>query len=226
MFNSYKILWNYNVIKWLPYWYFVSSQKFFVDSRFERKQVYVMVNHKFVNFLQTDQFHVHKIWCFQTPSDTKTSETSRYHGLIFELGMSGNIFTKKMDFLCTYIRGFTKFGIKVLWMLNLDSQQGRLRTASILVRAFWNFKLKVLKYFTIPWYLEVWKILNHLTYMVIFGPKYKILTKVLIGLDLGTFLYSMKNWKWHRYLMDGKYHVKKRFLMYETMFKIKCLRSS
>ena len=27
-----------------------------------------------------------------------------------------------------------------------DSQQGRLRTTSILVRAFWNFKLKVLKY--------------------------------------------------------------------------------
>ena len=27
-----------------------------------------------------------------------------------------------------------------------DSQQGRLRTSSILVRAFWNFKRKVLKY--------------------------------------------------------------------------------
>jgi hypothetical protein len=37
-------------------------------------------------------------------------------------------------------------GIKVLWRLNWDSQQGRLRTTSILVRAFWNFKLKVLKY--------------------------------------------------------------------------------
>ena len=39
--------------------------------------------------------------------------------------------------------------------LNWDSQQGRLRTTSIVVRAFWNFKLKVLKYsrncsFTIP----------------------------------------------------------------------------
>ena len=30
--------------------------------------------------------------------------------------------------------------------LNWDSQQGRLRTTSILVRAFWNFKRKVLKY--------------------------------------------------------------------------------
>ena len=78
-----------------------------------------------------------------------------------------------------YIRGFTKFGIKVLWrlqfreylgtlrlkfqkartkievvlslpcwlsQLNWDSQQSRGRKTSILVRAFWNFKLKVLKY--------------------------------------------------------------------------------
>ena len=42
MLSSYKILWNYNVIKWLPDWYFVSSQNFFVDSRLERKQ-YIMV---------------------------------------------------------------------------------------------------------------------------------------------------------------------------------------
>ena len=96
---------------------------------------------------------------------------------------------------CTYIRGFTKFGIKVLWRLqffeylrtlrlkfqkawtkievvlslpswlsqrNLDSQQGRLRTTSVLVRAFWNFKLKVLEYSRIcsllntliPWSLK------------------------------------------------------------------------
>ena len=33
-----------------------------------------------------------------------------------------------------------------LSQLNWDSQQGRLRTTSILVRAFWNFKRKVLKY--------------------------------------------------------------------------------
>ena len=54
-----------------------------------------------------------------------------------------------------YIRGFTKFGIKVCIVkatvsgvledlmfkiqLNWDSQQGRLRTISILVRASWNF---------------------------------------------------------------------------------------
>ena len=83
-------------------------------------------------------------------------------------------------YLCSmYIRGFTKFGIKVLWRLQIlgyfrtlhlkfqktrtkievvltlpcwlsqfswDSQPGRVRTTSILVRAFWNFFLKVLKY--------------------------------------------------------------------------------
>ena len=39
-------------------------------------------------------------------------------------------------------------GIRVLWrlQLNWDSQLGRLRTTSVLVRAFWNFKRKVLKY--------------------------------------------------------------------------------
>ena len=156
MFNSYKILWNYNVIKWLPYWYFVSSQKFFVDSRFERKQVYVMVNHKFVNFLQTDQFHVHKIWCFQTPSDTKTSETSRYHGLIFELGMSGNIFTKKMDFLCTYIRGFTKFGIKVLFLIGYKFKisEGSDQNWSCPESAQLAVSAETVA-FTIPWALDV-----------------------------------------------------------------------
>ena len=46
--------------------------------------------------------------------------------------------------------------------LNWDSQQGRVRTTSILVRAFWNFKRKVLKYprncslhnTLIPWCLK------------------------------------------------------------------------
>ena len=85
--------------------------------------------------------------------------------------------TKCGDLL--YIRGFTKFGIKVAWRLQFleylrtlslkfqktltkievvlalpcwlsqfswDSQQGRARKTSILVRVFWNFKLKVLKY--------------------------------------------------------------------------------
>jgi hypothetical protein len=49
-----------------------------------------------------------------------------------------------------------------LSQLNWDSYQGRLRTTSILVRAFWNFKLKVLKYSRncslhntlIPWSLK------------------------------------------------------------------------
>ena len=95
----------------------------------------------------------------------------------------------------TYIRGFTKFGIKVAWrlqfleylktlslkfqkartkievvlalpcwlsQLNWDSQQGRLRTTSILVRAFWNFKLlrssntPETVAFTPPWYQTWW----------------------------------------------------------------------
>ena len=48
-----------------------------------------------------------------------------------------------------------------LSQLNWDSYQGRLRTTSILVRAFWNFKLKVpysrncsLQYTLIPWSLR------------------------------------------------------------------------
>ena len=78
-----------------------------------------------------------------------------------------------------YIRGFTKFGIKVAWSLQFlgylrtlrlkfqkaqtkigvflglpswlsqfswDSQKGRPRKTPVLVRAFWNFKRKVLKY--------------------------------------------------------------------------------
>ena len=41
----------------------------------------------------------------------------------------------------TYLK--TKFWLS---QFSCDSQQGRLRTTSILVRAFWNFKCKVLKY--------------------------------------------------------------------------------
>ena len=100
-----------------------------------------------------------------------------------------------MSLYILYIRGFTKFGIKVLWrlqfleylrtlrlkfqkartkievvlslpgwlsQLNWDSQPGRLRTTSILVREFWNFKFKVPKYSRncslhntlIPWCLK------------------------------------------------------------------------
>ena len=63
-----------------------------------------------------------------------------------------------------YVKGFTKFGIKVLWRLKY------LRTLHLKfqkVRAFWNSKLKVLKYskncsLHNTWYLEVWKDLNHL----------------------------------------------------------------
>ena len=50
-----------------------------------------------------------------------------------------------------------------LSQLNWDSHQGRVRTTSILVRAFWNFNLKVLKYSRscslhntlIPWSLKI-----------------------------------------------------------------------
>ena len=42
--------------------------------------------------------------------------------------------------------------------------------------------------------------------MVIFGPKYRILTKVLIGLDLVTYLYSMTKLKMTQ-ISDGKLRV-------------------
>ena len=78
--------------------------------------------------------------------------------------------------ICTlYIRGFNKFGIKVSWKLQFleYSQQCRVRTTSIYVQAFWNFKLKVLiysrncslhnMYFDT---LKSKKHLNHPTYML------------------------------------------------------------
>lgn len=69
----------------MPDWYFVSSQNF-LSSRDLGESKCNGTSQIRQFFLQTDQFHVHK-----TPSDTKTSETLRYHDLIFELGMSGNI---------------------------------------------------------------------------------------------------------------------------------------
>ena len=50
-----------------------------------------------------------------------------------------------------YIQNFRRLWPKLklsCWLpqLNLDSQQSRVRTTSILVRAFWNLKLKVLEY--------------------------------------------------------------------------------
>ena len=39
-----------------------------------------------------------------------------------------------------------QLGITIYCQLNWDSQQGSVRTTLILVRAFWNFKLNVLKY--------------------------------------------------------------------------------
>ena len=47
-----------------------------------------------------------------------------------------------LEYLRTLTLKFQKAKIKLNW----DSQQGRVRTTSILVRAFWNFKVKVLKY--------------------------------------------------------------------------------
>ena len=51
--------------------------------------------------------------------------------------------------------------------LNWDSQQGRARTTSILLVAFWNFKLKVLKYSRncISQYILVAKVWHPLIYM-------------------------------------------------------------
>ena len=43
----------------------------------------------------------------------------------------------------SYCEGYSFWSI---WGPYWDSQQGKVRTTSILVRAFWNFKLKVLKY--------------------------------------------------------------------------------
>ena len=60
-----------------------------------------------------------------------------------------------MEYLRTLRLKFQKAQTKVEVVLSLpcwlsqfswDSQQGRLRTTSILVRAFWNFKRKFLKY--------------------------------------------------------------------------------
>ena len=45
-----------------------------------------------------------------------------------------------------YVFENLKFKISEGYKLNWDSQQGRDRKTSILVLAFWNFKLKVLKY--------------------------------------------------------------------------------
>ena len=60
-----------------------------------------------------------------------------------------------LEYLRTLSLKFQKARTKIEVVLSLpcwlsqfswDSQQGRLRTTSILVRAFWNFKCKVLKY--------------------------------------------------------------------------------
>ena len=76
-----------------------------------------------------------------------------------------------LEYLRTLSLKFQKAGTKIevvltlsCWLsqLNWDSQLGRLRTILILVRGFWNFKLKVLKYSRncnlhntlIPWSLK------------------------------------------------------------------------
>ena len=76
--------------------------------------------------------------------------------------------------------------------LNWDSQQGRVRTTSILVRAFWNFKLKVLKYTRncslhntlIPWSLKNPELTNlQTTYRIttnIFRRNYSFLNKKIV----------------------------------------------
>ena len=104
-----------------------------------------------------------KKWSWCTPE-------RRYFALLLPFAFKNWVAVIKKKSM--YIRGFTKFGIKVLWrlqfleylrtlslkfqkartkievvltlpcwlsQLNWDSQQGRARTTSILVRAFWNF---------------------------------------------------------------------------------------
>ena len=83
------------------------------------------------------------------------------------------------------VRGFTKFGIKVLWSLQFlgyfRTLSWKLQFAETANRAdsgqlqFWSEPSEILNLgssntsepaaFTIPWYLEVWKILNHLWYI-------------------------------------------------------------
>ena len=143
--------------------------------------------------------------------------------------------------VCT--RGFTKFGIKVLWrlqffigyrtldlkfqkartkievvlslpswlsQLNWDSNQGRVRTTSILVRAFWNFKLKVLKYprncslhnTLIPWSLKNPVSPNVHTYrkMSLIGQQFYILVSAMNLWDETRFVRNSKILNYFFYL--------------------------
>ena len=63
------------------------------------------------------------------------------------------VFSEKLNFTENHKdnkRRLETVGIQIIrcWLsqFSWDSQQGSLRTTSILVRAFWNFKCKVLKY--------------------------------------------------------------------------------
>ena len=74
-------------------------------------------------------------------------------------------FRRFLDFkVSRYYEGYSFWSILPCWLSqsSWDSQQGWLRTTSILVRAFWNFKRKDLKYskncslhnILIPWSLK------------------------------------------------------------------------
>ena len=85
-----------------------------------------------------------------------------------------------------------------LSQLSWDSQPGRVRTSSILVRAFWNFKLKVLKYSRnyslhntlIPNFLKPLMYILHLHIL-------SVQTSVLEGYLLLIMYTVFWNWQFH-----------------------------
>ena len=129
-----------------------------------------------------------------------------------------------------YIRGFTKFGIKVAWrlqfleylrtlslkfpksrtkievllalpcwlsQLNWESQQGRARTTSILLVAFWNFRLKVLKYprncrhnTLIPWSLKNPELPIVYTYFGNWVPRMRVYPWVPVSIPISIHITS------------------------------------
>ena len=100
MFNSYKILWNYNVIKWLPYWYFVSSQNFLStrnlrESKCNGTSQIRQFFCRLTNFMSI-KFGVLKHHMIQ--------KLQRHCGIMvwfLSRHVWKHFFTKKMDFLCS-----------------------------------------------------------------------------------------------------------------------------
>ena len=95
-----------------------------------------------------------------------------------------------LGYLRTLSLKFQKAGTKIEAVLTLpcwlsqfswDSQLGSVRTASILVRAFWNFKLRILKYsrncsFQYTLIPNFWHPLTYIVYLLLAYNKYRSLT--------------------------------------------------